>query len=231
MATRRVREVSLATLVTLVVAIGVADVVTTRLVSATWEPFVKIVIVVGLVAWARRGVGLSWAELGFARANVRDGVRWGAAAALVVAGAILLLVAIPTTRTSFLDAKVTADSTAEHVLKPLVAIPLGTVLFEETIFRGVLLGMLLRDESRRRALLVSSVLFGLWHLPPALTDASGKSLVNTLGIVLGTMAVTTFAGVAFAWLRLRSGSLVAPILGHIATNSFAYVGALIASQL
>ena len=32
----------------------------------------------------------------------------------------------------------------------------------------------------------------------------------------------------FAWLRLRSGSLVAPIFAHIATNSFAYVGALVA---
>ena len=46
--------------------------------------------------------------------------------------------------------------------------------------------------------------------------------------MVGTIAVTTVAGVLFAWLRLRSGSLVAPILAHIATNSFAYVGALVA---
>jgi uncharacterized protein len=34
-------------------------------------------------------------------------------------------------------------------------------------------------------------------------------------------ACTFVAGLAFAWLRLRCGSLVAPVLAHVATNGLA----------
>ena len=44
-------------------------------------------------------------------------------------------------------------------------------------------------------------------------------------------AFTTFAGVIFAALRLWSGSLLAPMGAHLASNSFAYVGAIAASEL
>jgi CAAX protease family protein len=33
--------------------------------------------------------------------------------------------------------------------------------------------------------------------------------------------VTACAGMVFCWLRLRSGSLIAPILAHVATNGLA----------
>jgi uncharacterized protein len=75
--------------------------------------------------------------------------------------------------------------------------------------------------------MVSSVLFGFWHILPALNDTNGKSGAATVGVVVGTIGVTTAAGVLFAWLRLRSESLAAPVLAHIATNSLAYIGAVI----
>jgi membrane protease YdiL (CAAX protease family) len=37
------------------------------------------------------------------------------------------------------------------------------------------------------------------------------------------VALTFAAGLAFGWLRLRSQSLLAPMLAHIATNSVAFV--------
>jgi membrane protease YdiL (CAAX protease family) len=37
-------------------------------------------------------------------------------------------------------------------------------------------------------------------------------------LVLGAIAVTFAAGLVFCWLRLRSRSLVAPLLAHVATN-------------
>jgi membrane protease YdiL (CAAX protease family) len=40
-------------------------------------------------------------------------------------------------------------------------------------------------------------------------------------LVLGAVLVTACAGLVFCWLRLRSGSLVAPILAHAATNGLA----------
>jgi uncharacterized protein len=38
--------------------------------------------------------------------------------------------------------------------------------------------------------------------------------------------VTTISGYGFAWLRLASGSLLAPVLAHCATNSLALVAAV-----
>jgi membrane protease YdiL (CAAX protease family) len=207
------------------------DVVTTRLAPPHSDAALKLAILVAFLVWARQWVGLSWEELGLARAKVGSGFRVGVLAALVVAAAIFVLVAVPWSRSYFQTDRVAADSTAERFLEPLVFIPIGTVVFEEVIFRGVLLGVLLRSGPRRRAVVVSSALFGLWHLPPAFSDASGKGTAEAVGVIVGTIAVTTVAGVLFAWLRIRSGSLVAPILGHIATNSFAYVGAVVALHL
>jgi uncharacterized protein len=41
--------------------------------------------------------------------------------------------------------------------------------------------------------------------------------------VLGTTVTTAGAGCLFAWLRLRSRSLLAPILAHAASNASAYL--------
>ena len=38
--------------------------------------------------------------------------------------------------------------------------------------------------------------------------------------------MTTVAGLVLAWLRLRSGSLAAPVLAHVATNSLTYLAVL-----
>ena len=42
-------------------------------------------------------------------------------------------------------------------------------------------------------------------------------------MVASTVLATAAAGVAFAWLRLRSRSVVAPVLAHAALNSLAFV--------
>jgi len=147
---------------------------------------------------------------------------------LAVGAAIAVAVAIPATRSYFESGEVRSDSTVARVLEPFVVIPLATVVFEEVIFRGVLLALLLRFTTRVRAILYGVIAFGLWHIPPALSDAKGKGSIEAVGIVLGTIAFTTAAGVVFSWLRLRSGSLLAPIMAHIASNSFACVGALFA---
>ena len=72
----------------------------------------------------------------------------------------------------------------------LVVIPLGTVLPEELAFRGLLLALLGRRYGVVAGILLSSGLFGLWHVVPSL------------------------GGALLCWLRLRSGSLLALILTH-----------------
>ena len=50
----------------------------------------------------------------------------------------------------------------------LVVIPFGTVVLEEIAFRSVLWGMLARHQPQWAVLATTSVLFGLWHVLPAL---------------------------------------------------------------
>ena len=111
----------------------------------------------------------------------------------------------------------------------LVRIPVGTVLFEEVLFRGLGLALLLEKLHRAPAVLVNSAVFGLWHIAPTivairLNDIDPGSLAGIGGLV-GSALVTLLAGVVFSWLRLRTGSLVAPCLAHWSTNALGLLAA------
>jgi membrane protease YdiL (CAAX protease family) len=132
---------------------------------------------------------------------------------------------IPATNRFFHDSR--AEIGGGRLLYELtVSIVLVTVIPEEFAFRGVLLGSAVRLWGRWRASSVSSALFGLWHIAPTLhtmsdnrvtSGASGTAGEQVL-LILGAIATTFVAGLVFAWLRLRSQSLIAPILAHAATN-------------
>jgi uncharacterized protein len=53
----------------------------------------------------------------------------------------------------------------------------------------------------------------------------------TAAAVALVCAGTAVAGLLFTWLRLRSGSLLAPALLHLATNTLATLAALAAHRL
>lgn len=119
----------------------------------------------------------------------------------------------------------------------LVAIPLGTVVFEEVAFRSVLWGLLARDFGVTTATAASAFLFGLWQVLPATdlvrthTSVRGRAAAGRRRVavtVLATIAFTTIAGIIFGELRRRSGSLVAPFGLRWATNG---LGALAAARI
>jgi membrane protease YdiL (CAAX protease family) len=144
---------------------------------------------------------------------------------------VLLLVAalVPVLRPLLGDARVAGLGAGELAGQVLVRIPLGTVLWEEVAFRGVLLAALGRLRSLRGATGASAVLFGLWHVRPALgalaaNDLAAGPLARTGAVVLACLG-TAAAGVLFAELRLRSGSLLAPALLHLAMNCLGVLAA------
>ena len=190
---------------------------------------------VGLLAVAR-WAGLGWRELGLGEGTWRRGLVWasgaiGAVAVVLVAGA-----ALPVTRGAFRDTRYHLGW--EHALvTAFLLIPLGTVLFEEVAFRGVLWGLLRRGHGTWIATVVSSALFGWWHVLPSLNLAtSNQAIGSTVGkgtsgeaiSVLGTVLFTGLAGVVFCELRRRSGSLLASAGLHWATNG---LGVLIAASV
>jgi membrane protease YdiL (CAAX protease family) len=68
---------------------------------------------------------------------------------------------------------------------------------------------------------VAAVLFGLWHVAPALTAAEAAALPDgaVWAAVAGTVLFTAASGVGLSWLRHRTGSLLPPMAVHLATNS------------
>ena len=178
-----------------------------------------------LVAWTG---GLTRADLGLAWTDVPAGLGYGAAAAGLVLLVLLVAALIPATN-GFLHDSRAAISGGRLAYELGVSIVLLTAIPEEFAFRGVLLGSALRIWGPWRASAVTSVLFGLWHIAPTLGTMSDNhefrsaaaSVAGQSLVVLGAIAVTFAAGLIFCWLRLKSGSLIAPVLAHAATNGLA----------
>jgi membrane protease YdiL (CAAX protease family) len=173
-----------------------------------------------LVAWWSRA---SAADLGLRPADLPAGLRYGGAAFGLVLAALLVAAALPVTRGFLQDARGEIDA-GQLAYELGVTVVLLTAIPEEFAFRGVLLGSGVRLWGDWRGTLVTSVLFGLWHVQPTL-DTMGDNPAVLGGppalVVLGAVAVTFVAGLAFAWLRLRSRSLLASVIAHVATNGLA----------
>jgi uncharacterized protein len=182
--------------------------------------------VVALLVGVARQSRLTAAELGLARGTWRAGLAWGAVPAAAVAVAYAVALAVGPARAELAGA--TSVGWPAAALAALAVIPLGTVLAEELAFRGVLWALLRRSGGAWTATLVSSLLFGLWHVLPALgTGPANASLAGVLGEgplavtarVVGTVLFTAAAGVVLCALRAGSGSLLAPAALHWAANS------------
>jgi membrane protease YdiL (CAAX protease family) len=178
-----------------------------------------------IIAWRARA---TLADLGLGRRNVSSGLRWGFGASGVVLLVLVAAVLLPATNGLLHDSR--GDISGGRLLYELVvSILVLTTIPEEFAFRGVLLGSALRLWGTGRALLVTSALFGLWHIEPTLhmmahnrtVGRASDSVIGEVLFVLGAVAVTFVAGLLFSWLRLRSRSLIAPLVAHIATNGIA----------
>lgn len=175
------------------------------------------VAIVALSIGVARLTALSAEELGLARQNLGAGLRLGGLAFVAITAVVALGAPF-----GLLDDDRTTVDLGDMTLRVLVTIPVGTVAMEEFAFRGVLYGLLERVARPTAALVIGAGLFGLWHVPPLLDEGAA--------VVLGTLAATTAAGVGFIWLRRRSGSLVAPVLAHLATNSSTFALSWIVSR-
>jgi membrane protease YdiL (CAAX protease family) len=189
---------------------------------------------VALLGFARLA-GLTWAQLGLARDRLASGCRWALAAIAVVTAVYLVGVLLPMTRLAFRDTRYHLPL-PEALMKALVIITLGTVVLEEIAFRSVLWGMLARHLRPWQVLATTSVLFGLWHILPALHVGANQAVASAGGgrtalLVAGTVALTTIGGLVFGELRRRSGSVLASAGAHWATNGLGVLFGVVAWRL
>jgi uncharacterized protein len=216
-------------------AVGVAvlamhNVAVHRLLPAPADAALNLVTAVGLTAFARRA-GCSRGDLGIDPGDAARGLRAGLGAAALAGGAVTLAATLPATRRFFGDRRVGGAGRREAAYHLVVRIPLATALAEELLFRGALLGLLRRRRSPAAAVVWTSLLFGVWHVLPTIAHYHGNPASDLAAdpgrgrrlAVLATTLSTAAAGGGFAWLRLRSGSVLAPTLAHAAVNVSAYL--------
>ena len=212
--------VFIALLALLVGLLVYGNLVAYRAVRAPVVVAVNLVLGGALVA-AARTQGISWRALGLDPSDAGGGLAWGLGA---VVATVLVGAAITATPLRRALADIRAVDMAPRTLRfhYLVRIPFGTALFEEVVFRGILLALLAEGGLEVAAILTSSAAFGLWHIGASLDllganrpDAGPRA--KALAVATG-VALTFVGGIGFAVLRVASESLLAPVLAHAAIN-------------
>lgn len=182
----------------------------------------------GAVLAAATASGLTSADIGFGRGSWRPG-RAGIGWAGATATGWLLIATVPATRPVLSDKRSAGLDARGVAYQAAVRIPVGTVLWEEVAFRGVLQASLRRVLPAPAAIAVTSGVFGLWHIRPTwqalrtngLADDRRSAVVRLSAVIAGMAA----GGALLSWLREHSGGLAAPIALHLVTNSGAALAA------
>ncbi len=153
------------------------------------------------------------APLGMRAPALGRGLTLGLGAAGAIAAVVAASTALPPVRRGM---------RLRHLPTPtagwlLVRIPVGTVWSEEAAFRAGLGTLAARSLGPGRGRLLQATAFGLSHV----ADARGAGESVTV-----TVCATAAAGWVFGWLYDHSGSLVAPMLAHLAINEAGALTAL-----
>ena len=120
---------------------------------------------------------------------------------------------------------------AIQILAGILIGPLINTLFalgEELGWRGFLLPELL-PLGQNRAILISGLIWGLWHIP-VIVQGHNYPEAPVLGIFLMT-AFTVLLGAFLSWLYFKTGSPWAPALGHGAVNAVAALSVIFFSEV
>ncbi|MFO0920167.1 MAG: CPBP family intramembrane glutamic endopeptidase [Candidatus Saccharimonadales bacterium] len=166
---------------------------------------------------------LNLSEIGLSSNNIKSGLKYGLLALSIITvsftAAFLLhsqLFKDPRYNNSFYDTFYTVS----------ILLPLKTVLFEELVFRGVGLTLLLKiNASKLLAVSVSSIAFGIWHISSSV-GVNGYYITDNFSVtkslfIIASVLATAIAGFVLCGLRLRSKSLLAPIITHWSVNAIA----------
>ncbi len=87
-------------------------------------------------------------------------------------------------------------------------------LWEEMTFRGVVLNTVMEKYSEKIAILVSSLLFGLFHFTNLLSE--------TLDMVLFYFLMSTLYGIAWGYSVVKCGNVIPGIIAHYLIDAFGF---------
>lgn len=159
------------------------------------------------------------------------GLAAGAIGGAAVASPLFLFVRSPQHSRRIADRRSADLGFGQFLYRVVIRIPIGTALFEETVFRGALFGLGM-SQGMLFAWSLSAAAFGFWHIAPTLnlvtinrpvSVSSSRWRAAVLAVIL-----TGAGGVFFTFLRVELGGLAAPVGFHSALNSTAAVASYLA---
>ena len=214
-----------------------ANIISNEVLDPAWHiPFHLGILGIALVI--ARAAGTTWTAMGLRPDRAVRGLKVGAVVIGVIAAGIAIAIAIPQTRELFRDERIIDATIASSLFQALVRVPLATALYEELLFRGIVFGMLMHRLKPITAGILTSVLFGFWHILPTLdtiqTNPAGDAFSGFMGVtvaIFGSVLATGGAGLGFLLVRLYANSTWASVLMHIGTNSAAILGSLFVIHL
>ena len=84
-------------------------------------------------------------------------------------------------------------------------------IYEEVIFRGLILGFLMGKMSDRGAIIASSALFGLWHL-------KNFSSMETQALISQVVYTGVILGPILAWIAIKKKTIWPGVIIHYLNN-------------
>lgn len=200
----------------------------THFVPKKYYSFVNIFLALGAIVFGLTLGNLSLSLIGLDTQNILHSLLIGA---LICTPVILLICAIalnPKFSKHFYEVPSRNYNRKTFAYELLFRIPFGTAFSEEVIFRSVLLGILLVNHSNSIAIIVSAILFGLWHVFPTLKNLENNDTLNfdkiskrqKRGIITTVINVlsTTLIGVIFGVITIRTRSFMATWMIHTTIN-------------
>jgi len=179
-----------------------------------------VLLPLAAVIWAVRFQGLSLPGLGLTARNLRIGAAIGLAAAVAISvpAALYFLYPVGVSGGSIDYENFANDSVSEFVFWAVVRYPIHAAVFEEVLFRGVLLALSLRAFGTTRGIVFSAAAFAAWHVAVDYDTMADSNVADSAAFFAFAQAgalVALFAGgLAFAVIRRRTGSLAGPIVFH-----------------
>lgn len=191
----------------------------------------NLVMTAGMVALGRHAE-LDREDMGLGAGDLRKGLGVGVAAMLASVAFVAGAPNLPASSALLRDERAVAGSLPEAVRRGLTRFPLGTAVFEEVAFRGVLAPLLAAGRDHSNGDLASATIFALWHLVPThhaliINRVGSSPRTRLFGTLLGAAAAGV-AGYGLSWIRRRTGSLLAPWLIHSSINAGTYLGVVLA---
>ena len=231
-------DITISTCITACIAILAYGVALSKFLPRAYHWFSNSIFVLFLLLWSRL-LGLSADQLGVGARYIASGILVALTLSIIFIAIALFVATVPRLQGYFLSQdSILKTKNSRIAFETMFRIPLVTALFEEFVFRGFLLALFLSIETTTSAILYSSIIFGLWHIFPAINGMNqdhynalkNQSKHKKFAFVCFNVASTAVAGLFFSWLRIVANSVVAPWLLHSTINAGGVVAVLFANK-